>query len=189
MRERAKVKCKYHWSYSCKHVNCCKDFEREKERERERERKRVLSLRLGPPQKRQIKVGRPITKRFVRKRWNSYRRRPTVVELICGVIGKDSKTSNAWRPHQWRHSVGVNATGYFVATFCILYLQPSGGDIPVPIRSSKSSTVERGWYQDGWLPGNSPCCRQHLVHQTHGEAETSGRQSVLVSPEYYTIHR
>ena len=29
-----------------------------------------------------------------------------------------------------------------------------------------------------------------LVHQTHGEAETSGRLSVLVSPpEYSTIHR
>ena len=35
---------------------------------------------------------------------------------------------------------------------CILEhscLQPSGGDIPVPVRSPKSSTVERGLYLDG----------------------------------------
>ena len=39
---------------------------------------------------------------------------------------------------------------------CFTCLRPSGGDIP----------------------GNTPCCGQHLVHKTHGEAETSGWQSV-----------
>ena len=43
-------------------------------------------------------------------------------------------------------------------------LRPSGGDIPVPVRSPKSSTVERGEYLDWWPPGNTPCCIQHLVH-------------------------
>ena len=48
---------------------------------------------------------------------------------------------------------------------------------------------DRGRFRTDQDTGNTPCCRQHLVHWTHGEAETSGRQSVLVSPpEYSTIH-
>ena len=46
-------------------------------------------------------------------------------------------------------------------------------------------------YTPWWPPRNTLCCwQQKMVHQTHGEAKTSGRQSVLVSPpEYSAIHR
>ena len=110
-------------------------------------------------------------------------------------LGKVTISCEIWRistgPIAWRFR-----WGYFVVGTSSSYESQDGsifvcrwnGNKKFPSDHRSQAPSSRVSTCMGNQPGYTPCSRQHFVHSTHGEAETSGRQSVPVSPpEYATI--